>query len=206
MSDDVSRNSQLTNGIPFCRKLMELYMAYRTLGMLESAGFNKDTNDHMAGSGAPYFSSRERGPYSVEVRNGLLMQNGAGGLQAMDTSVSANGVFIFVMGGDGAILSGDKSVVMHHSSFLAGRAVAAAGTWAVRQGRLEMISDQSGHYQTPIDYVEQVLKELKRRGVNVNTVRKSWVGLKSRDTAKALKRMGVPRRRLGDKGFASTKF
>lgn len=84
--------------------------------------------------------------------------------------------------------------------------MAAAGTWAVRDGRLEMITDQSGHYQTPTDYVEQVLKELKKRGVNVNTVRKAWFGRKSKEVAKALKLSGHERKRIGKMGFAEAKF
>lgn len=181
-------------------------MKYKTVGMLVSGGFNKDINDHVNGAGTHYMLSRDRSPYLIQVKAGLLVQNTGVGLHPFDTTSSSNDTFIFVMTGDGAIYSGDKQLVQHHSSFLAGREVAAAGSWVVRSGRPGLITNMSGHYQTPVDYAEQILKELKSRGVNTSAVVKRWMGGTSRETAKALAEIGVTRKRLGDHGETAAKF
>src|SRR5690606_9581316 len=126
-------------------------MKYNVLGMLKAGGFQKDLNDFQSGVGTPYLLSRQREPYRVEVKAGLLVQMQNGGLHPFDTTSSSNDTYIFVMSGDGEIYSGDKREVMHHSSFLAGREVAAAGSWIVRSGRLNLITNLSGHYQLPTD-------------------------------------------------------
>lgn len=181
-------------------------MKYKTLGMLRAAGFQKDVNDHMMDMGTTYFLSSHREPYRVDVQAGLLVQLQSGGFHPLDTEAGLNGAYIFVMTGDGRIYSGNKQEVQHHSSFLAGREVAAAGAWIVRGGRLTMITDLSGHYQTPTDYVEQVLTELKSRGVNLSTVTRKWEGMNSKETAKRLASAGLHRERIGNKSVEKTKY
>ena len=181
-------------------------MTYRTVGMLKDGGFQKDLNDHQSGSGTTYMLSRDRAPFRVDVAGGLLVRRGEAGSQLFDTTSSANEAFIFVMAADGQIYSADKAAVQHHSSFLAGREVAAAGSWTVRHGRLTMITNQSGHYQTPVDYAGQVLKELKSRGVNLDNVIKNWIGGTASQTASALKTVGHTRQRIGERGFEDAKF
>jgi hypothetical protein len=181
-------------------------MKYKTLGMLKAGGFQKDLNDHLAGAGTTYLLSRQRDPYRVEVQAGLLVLLQSGGFHAFDTTSGLNQTYIFVMTGDGQIYSGDKQEVMHHSSFLAGREVAAAGSWIVRSGRVTMITDLSGHYQTPTDYVEQVLTEIKSRGVNISNVVRRWTGASSEKMAKALTSVGHQRERIGNTGFEPTKY
>ena len=52
--------------------------------------------------------------------------------------------------------------VIHHSSFLAGAPVAAAGEIKVVNGRLVSISNGSGHYRPPPGYLINFLKVLRR--------------------------------------------
>jgi hypothetical protein len=52
----------------------------------------------------------------------------------------------------------------HHSSLLAGAPVAAAGEIRCKNGVIELISNSSGHYKPPVEYVKQVFLELRDRG------------------------------------------
>jgi hypothetical protein len=110
------------------------------------------------------------------------------------------------MDGDGNIYSADKSVVNHHSAFLAGGPVASAGHWCVINGIVQTISNVSGHYQPPIDYCKQILAELKRRGISVSGITQNWTGRDSKTTKKAAKKLGVTFQRMGPKGVESSLF
>lgn len=49
----------------------------------------------------------------------------------------------------------------HHSTFLAGRNVKAAGDWRVEHGVLKTISAMSGHYKPPVQALYEALKDIK---------------------------------------------
>ena len=55
--------------------------------------------------------------------------------------------------------------VFHHSSFLAGAPVAAAGEMQVSGGIVDYISNQSGHYLPPGPFLEQAQQQLHLEGV-----------------------------------------
>jgi hypothetical protein len=179
-------------------------MKYKTLGMLKNAGMGKDVNDNMSGlMSTPYLLAQQRQRYLVTVNHeGRLVQDGF----LLNTSGDPTGYNMFVMDGDGAIYSGSKAELNHHSAFLAGGPVASAGVWRVSYGMLKAVSDQSGHYRPPRDYAEQVLTELKRRGVNVHGVIKEWGGSKSKDLAKVAKAADVTFERMGATGVSSSRF
>ncbi len=59
----------------------------------------------------------------------------------------------------------------HHSSFLAGGPVAAAGQISARNGVVKIITRKSGHYRPKKVFFEQVIKELSKRGVNLENVK-----------------------------------
>ncbi len=107
-------------------------MRYKTLGMMKDAGMGKDVNDLMAGTaGVPYLLANQRGQYLVTVSPfHRLTQSGF----LLNSADGPTGQYIFVMDGEGAIYSASKTVVHHHSPFLAGGPVAAAGWWAVEYG------------------------------------------------------------------------
>ena len=75
-----------------------------------------------------------------------------------------SGVAIWVQGPSGRFYSSTKSETgkFHHSSFLAGRDVKAAGDWRVRDGRLELISAMSGHYEPPLETLQGAVRDLAR--------------------------------------------
>lgn len=70
---------------------------------------------------------------------------------------------IWVQGPSGRFYSSNESEAgkFHHSSFLAGRDVKAAGDWKVTQGKLMGISAISGHYHPTLDSLKQALVDLQ---------------------------------------------
>lgn len=59
----------------------------------------------------------------------------------------------------------------HHSSLLANRDVAMAGEIEVRNGQVQYMSNQSGHYQPPDAMLEQAKNFLKNQGVDFSQAR-----------------------------------
>ena len=57
-----------------------------------------------------------------------------------------------------------KAHYFHHSSLLAGEAIAAAGEMIIFKGRLLAINNQSGHYNPPPIVLKRVLKVLESKG------------------------------------------
>ena len=79
------------------------------------------------------------------------------------------GYGIFVMSPGGRIYCHQHARgKFHHSSFLAGGDVAAAGELKVRQGELQKLTNKSGHYKPGLMQVYQVLQELKGRGFKLS--------------------------------------
>ena len=69
----------------------------------------------------------------------------------------------WVQGPSGRFYSSNESECgkFHHSSFLAGRDVKAAGDWVVEQGKLKTISAMSGHYHPTLDSLRRALLDLQ---------------------------------------------
>ena len=64
----------------------------------------------------------------------------------------------------------------HHSSFLAGQAVGGAGEMQVREGRIELISDASGHYRPGSKQMLQTVQELERKKVPIERMGVEFIG------------------------------
>ena len=73
---------------------------------------------------------------------------------------------------DGNIfVSMDHRVVeLHHSSSLGGRDVATAGEIRVVKGEVQFVNRGSGHYQPGTEHLDQMMTELRERGIEVNEV------------------------------------
>lgn len=59
----------------------------------------------------------------------------------------------------------------HHSSFLAGKPVAAAGEISVKDGIIESVSRKSGHYWPDEDHLAQFMEELGDQGVDILSIK-----------------------------------
>lgn len=77
----------------------------------------------------------------------------------------------------------------HHSSFMGGEPVRAAGSISVSQGTVKVITAWSGHYRPTQDSFLYVIRYLRERGVDMHQVKqyysKSEVpGMEHRKSAK----------------------
>ncbi|MEM6831200.1 MAG: polymorphic toxin-type HINT domain-containing protein, partial [Bacteroidota bacterium] len=81
---------------------------------------------------------------------------------------------IYVLSKDGRIFFEEDPPLgkFHHSSFLAGEEVAAAGLVVIDDGVIQKMDNGSGHYQMPFTLVRENMKrELADRGLDVSTIR-----------------------------------
>jgi hypothetical protein len=88
------------------------------------------------------------------------------------THFSGTGHAIFVMDRHGNIYAHGEHTVgsFHHSSFLRGGDVAAAGELEVRNGVLKAISRKSGHYWPGPETLQRVVDRLRSAGVSFDGV------------------------------------
>lgn len=77
---------------------------------------------------------------------------------------------IFVMTPMGEIYFSDKPIFreFHHSSFIAGNDVAAAGELRIKDGKLLSVNNRSGHYRPTYAHILQFLLELQTQGLHTN--------------------------------------
>jgi hypothetical protein len=99
-------------------------------------------------------------------------------LQNLDTDPKVSGRYIFVMNAAGDVFAGKSIVgVVHHSSFLAGGAVAAAGEISVQNGALQLVTNVSGHYRPGPMFLWQAVKQIVEAGVDASSVRVQCMGV-----------------------------
>lgn len=149
--------------------------SYRTTPMNNAYVGEDRPGNAIWGTAVEYLDSSKRRQYELFVKGSLLVDsNGV----AYDTSASATafsgGRAIFVMDRTGQIYASTRHAVgkFHHSSFLSGQPVASAGELVVDHGKLKLVSNKSGHYHPTCALDDQVLSELRDRGLNVAGVTK----------------------------------
>lgn len=112
---------------------------------------------------------KKRNQYMLLPKDGRLYQSGKlFDTTGMETAASGSGYAIFVVSTAGAFYS-DSHVIgkFHHSTFLAGGAVRAAGEIKVKQGVLRKITRKTGHYRADREHLLYALNQLVRRGVDI---------------------------------------
>jgi hypothetical protein len=128
----------------------------------------------MGSPGVTYLDEAAREARRTTIRDGIVYDSSG---NPFDTSngVSAfgpnhGGRAIFVMDEHGNLYAStfQKYRVFHHSSFLAGAPVAGAGELVVKNGRIELLSDCSGHYQPGQARTQQVLHQLASQGIRLD--------------------------------------
>jgi hypothetical protein len=84
----------------------------------------------------------------------------------MMTNKAGAGYGIFVMSQNGEMYAGSHKVgIFHHSSFLAAGQVAGAGELKVSGGKLQHLTNKSGHYLPRVEHNLQVIEELRAAGI-----------------------------------------
>ncbi|CAG8610926.1 1117_t:CDS:2 [Paraglomus brasilianum] len=62
----------------------------------------------------------------------------------------------------------------HHSSFLAGGAIRAAGGIQIRNGKLEELTPKSGHYKPAQQHFSALVNRIREQGINLEDVKVLW--------------------------------
>ncbi len=142
------------------------------------------------GTKVTYLTTEERQAFVLTVRDGLFLA--ADGTPF--TSTDKDGA-IYVMDADGVFYASNEREPgeFHHSSFLAGAAVAAAGELIIEAGELRKITDVSGHYEPEQVYTAQALCELRHLGVELNGVPLKRVAVGEVDAGEILAEQTCPR-------------
>lgn len=178
---------------------------YEELGMLRDGGLLKDIMSKQDGAAVPYMNAQQRLAYQVTADgNGLLTQRAPNGDPVLMNTIGANNpkdAYLFAMDRQGNIYAGSSAQVRNHSAFLAGYPVTAVGEITVRDGVVTKISDFSGHYAAPRDYLDQALRELRSRGVNVSNTEIRYTGLSKKDLKKMHKDGAPPHVRIYPDGI-----
>jgi hypothetical protein len=123
--------------------------------------------------GVKYLDAASRPSYVVSfVGDRAMYRNALLDTRMMQTVFSGVGFAIWVMDRNGTIYAG-KHIYgqMHHSSFLSGASVLAAGEVKAKNGIIEFLSGKSGHYQPPIHNLIEALKRLQLIGINLANLR-----------------------------------
>lgn len=116
-----------------------------------------------------YFNEADRQRFRLYIIDGRIYTSDG---KPFDTSSSSTawggaGRAIFVMDEHGNLYASNyhERGLFHHSSFLAGENVAAAGEMAVVDGELQLMTDSSGHYRPSRGHTMQAIHLLRSMGI-----------------------------------------
>jgi hypothetical protein len=120
-----------------------------------------------------YLGPEERKNYQLHYKNGGLTQ-GEGEApfktDSMGTNFAGKGFGIFAMSTGGEIYAESHIVgLFHHSSFLAGADVAAAGELKVTGGKLVHVTNKTGHYKADAENLAQALEQFADWGISLDS-------------------------------------
>ncbi|WP_157224217.1 hypothetical protein [Nocardia paucivorans] len=143
---------------------------------MQDGYIGEDIPGQVSESGVRYLRTEaERQPFRLEARDGLLHDANGNLFDTRDARYfnllgSRLRRAIFVMDADGNLYASlfAKRHVFQHSSFLAGGPVAGAGEIEVVDGRITLLTDNSGHYMPKRDHTMQVLARLRELGVDID--------------------------------------
>ena len=139
----------------------------KTVGMM--AQYDGEQTGKVWGTKVAYLDEQQRQQYKLTVQDGKIY-NAKGELfdTASAATVLGGGKAIFVMDHDGNMYASTSHAVgkFHHSSFLAGQPVAAAGEIEVHNGEVTVVNRKSGHYRPTESQLNQVAEHLSSLGVS----------------------------------------
>jgi hypothetical protein len=156
--DDSTKTSPILKAIP----------KYETKPM--SKDYIGEETGAVWGTKVHYLSETERFDYLITIKNGKLIDSKGGLFDTSDASsvfAGGNGNAIYVMDECGNIFASKSQVVgkFHHSSFLAGEPVAAAGEISVKDGIIDSVTRRSGHYMPDAKHLQQFVAELEEQNI-----------------------------------------
>ncbi len=125
------------------------------------------------GQSVKYCTPEEREAYRLQIVGGRIsdVRGDAYHTGMKETHFSGSGWAIYVVDFDNTFYSESHVVsAFHHSSFLAGAPVKAAGELAVDRGRLVALTNKTGHYKAGEAELAMTLRLLRMRGVDLDDV------------------------------------
>jgi hypothetical protein len=126
-------------------------------------------------NGIPYLTPAKREKYKIHFKDGKLYYKRWWGLSKIKKTPAADppfhAGFMFVMDEQGNLYMAAESEVKHHSAFLAGGPVAAAGILFISNAKIVEINNLSGHYRPTQEIYQQALRELKENGINMSEIK-----------------------------------
>lgn len=120
-----------------------------------------------------YCTPAERWDYAINVENGVIKDASGNPFDTgcKETGFKGKGWAIYVVDFDGQFYAESHILnEFHHSSFLAGAPVQAAGELAVDNGRLVGLTNKTGHYKAGPPELVRALEILQQSGVNLSSV------------------------------------
>lgn len=123
--------------------------------------------------GVTYLDSAQREDKKIYINNGIIYNSRGERFHTgnMSTNIAGEGWAIFVMAPNNSLYANDHRVdIFHHSSFLSGAPVQAAGEIAVNNGILVGITCKSGHYRPNAASFVRILFWLKQHGAQLQGV------------------------------------
>jgi hypothetical protein len=124
-------------------------------------------------NGVKYCNPAERDAFLLTVRNGVIRDASDAPYHTgmKETAFSGRGWAIYVVDFDKNFYSESHRVnEFHHSSFLAGAPVQAAGEIAVDRGKLVALTNKTGHYKAGAAELARALRLLQKGGVDIAAV------------------------------------
>jgi hypothetical protein len=158
----------ITNFSAACRAAYGMPTKYETIQMIGSYREGDVRRE------VPYIkTTEERNEHRLQVIDGQFFWSDGTRLAHTDNAFQRE-IFVMDVKGDFYALNPhdqalDKTKV-HHSTFLAGGEVAMAGTFTFRQGRLEAVDTESGHYRCPDQMLVQAKLSLEEKGLDVSAI------------------------------------
>ena len=130
---------------------------------------NLPENKVWPGKQVKYMTLEEQSKAQLYFKDGKVYDSKG---KLFDTENAMDGRAIFVMDEHGNFYASNfrKTAEFHHSSFLGGKPVAAAGEMEIFKGEITTISKQSGHYKPSAEFIKQAVSELESRGVDMRYV------------------------------------
>ena len=129
----------------------------------------ESTPSSIFGTTVTYLSPQERQQYKLTMHNGIMYGADGKPFDTSDAQTAFGGKFAtIVMDHDGTIYASKRQVTgkFHHSSFMAGGAVAMAGEMQVIKGKVTYINRNSGHYCPSKLQLNQLADQLRSQGAS----------------------------------------
>lgn len=116
-----------------------------------------------------YLSDAERAETAIQFKDGKVYDS-RGKLFDTEDGVKGRAIFVMDEAGNFYAYKYPKAGAFHHSSFLGGKPVAAAGEIEVIAGEITGISDKSGHYTPAAKFLNQAMKKFESLGIDTRYI------------------------------------